>query len=104
MAKIANLGKLPSPPRLVPDFLGIGSVTPEDYSASQDFCTEHGTQTQRSGPRVEKFQPLPVACKERQRGDKRPALFTKDTQRMNSTALEMPKPPPVLAEDSPGNR
>lgn len=42
MVKMANLGKFQNPARLVPDFLGIGSVTPE----RQGFCIEYGTPTQ----------------------------------------------------------
>lgn len=60
--------ELQSPSSLVPDFLGIGSVTPEDYSDAQGFYIEYRTQTQRSESPMERFQPVPVACKERQKG------------------------------------
>lgn len=38
MVKIAILGKLQNPPRLVPEF------TPEGCGNNQDFCIEHETQ------------------------------------------------------------
>lgn len=74
MVKIAILGKLQSPPRLVPDFI------PEDHGNNQIFCIENGTQIRRHRSPMEKFQPVPVAYKERQRGDRWSPLFLKDTQ------------------------
>lgn len=78
MVKTATLGKLQSPVRLLPDFPGI--VTPEDCSDTQGFCIEYETQTQRSESPMKRFQPVPVAYKESQRGDRWFPLFTEDTQ------------------------
>lgn len=79
MIKTAALGKLQSPVRLVPDFLGI--VTPKKtVVTSGTFCTEYGPQTHRSESPVKRFQPVPVAWKESQKGDRWFPLFTEDTQ------------------------
>ena len=80
IVRTANLGKLQSPSSLVPDFLGIGIVTPEDYSDAQGLYIEYRTQTQRSESPMERFQPVPVACKERQKGDRWLPLLMEDTQ------------------------
>lgn len=83
--------------RLVPD------LTSESCGNNQVLCIENGIQTQRHRSPVDRFQPVVVACKERQRGDRWPPLFMRDTQGMNSTVIETPRPPQVQAEDSPGN-
>ena len=101
MVKIANLGKLQSPPRLDLDFLGIGIVTSADHGNSQELCIEHRTQTQRSRSLTETSSS--ANCLQGEAEGRQVASTLHEGHRMNSTVIEMPKPSQVLAEDSPGN-